>query len=151
MATEPQPQPTEQASFAVSPEELEAQRQELLDLEKSDPSVFQRVISDVAAGAKEAPGPVVRGTAKAVNEATSTAYGLARWVNDNIVDLGHLNFGKEAQGSGWKGVVTWSPGMGDQHPALFEDQNVPEKPKSVTGTIVNDLTQFAVGFAVAGK
>lgn len=150
MATEPQPQPTEQA-VAISPEELEAQRQELLDLEKSDPTIFQRVVSDVTAGAKEAPGQVVRGAAEAVNEATSTAFGLARWVNDNIVDLGHLDFGKEAQGSGWKGVVTWSPGMGGQYPALFEDQNLPEKPKSVTGGIVNDLTQFAVGFAVAGK
>src|SRR3954468_16105907 len=135
MATEPQPQPAEQASVALSPEELEAQRQELLDLEKSDPTIFQRVISDVTAGAKEAPGQVVRGAAEAVNEATSTAYGLARWVNDNIIDLGHLDFGKSAQGKGLPGIVTWSPGMGDQHPALFEDQNLPEKPKSVTGGI----------------
>src|SRR3954468_1635621 len=131
MATEPQPQPAEQASVALSPEELEAQRQELLDLEKSDPTIFQRVVSDVAAGAKEAPGQVVRGAAEAVNEATSTAYGLARWVNDNTADLAPLDFGRAAQGPAWKGVVTWSPGMGDQHPALFEDQNFPEKPKSV--------------------
>lgn len=144
-------QQTEHSSL-VSPDELEAMRQELLEIEKSDPSYFQSILSDVVGGVAELPGQIARGAAEAVNETTDAAYGLAKWVNDNVMDLGHLRMGAEATGGvGIQGVVQWHPGMGDQKPARFEDANLPAQPQTVTGGIINDVTQFAVGFLTAGR
>lgn len=153
-------------SVNLTPEELqyaEATRQALIEMEEKDPSIWDKVgavAGDIGGGLKEAPGQAVRGAQEALNQTSDTAFSMAKWLNDNIIDLGHLRFGSDAEdgtpfddkpGFGFGGVVSWAPGMPEENNLRFGEGAMPGRADTVTGGLVKDVSQFVTGFAMAGR
>lgn len=133
----------------LTPEQLAKAQAVLADFDETvekDPSFLSRVASDIGTGLTEAPGQIVRGAQEGVNAALKGTDAMARWLNENVIDLGQIKFGSEAS----NGVIGWAPGMPEQAPG-FKDSQMPAKAESVTGGFVNDVSQFLVGLGVAGK
>ncbi|CUA90940.1 hypothetical protein Ga0061061_1174 [Chelatococcus sambhunathii] len=130
----------------LTPEELqqaEALRQGFLEMEEKDPSWMERVsatagavASDVGTGLKEAVPQAVRGAQEGLNAMSDATFSVADWLNKNVIDLDKLVLGREAP---------------NENALRFSDGAMPAEPESVTGTIVNDVTQFLVGMGVAGR
>ena len=112
------------------------------------PSTASKVASDIGTGLTEAPAQALRGAEKAVNEASDAAYGLGDWLNDHVVDLGSVEFGKNSS-NGW---VSWHRGMPvDGNTAKIPEAVIPGEAKSVTGGLVEGVSQFTTGMLVAGR
>lgn len=104
------------------------------------------------ANLKEIVPQMGRGLQEGANAATDGAYKLATWLNDNIVDLGHIQVGADAKGVGPDGWLTWAPGMGNVKPSQFaEEDMVAPEPKTIGGQIANDAAQLGVGLIGYGK
>jgi len=136
-------------------QQWEVLRQALLQDKDKDPTFWETagaVASDIGGGLAEAPGQIVRGAQEAVNEVSDTTFSIGKWLNDNIMDLGHLKFGGDAKGgSGPEGWVQWHPGMPGENSAKFGEGAMPDQPGTVTGGFINDVSQFMTGFAMAGR
>jgi len=140
----------------LTPEDLlqaEKTRLELQKLMEQDPSMLESVGSGIVEGAKEAPFQAARGVQEGMNEVSDTSFSIAKWLNDNVIDLGHLKFGGDAKGgAGPEGFVQWFPGMPEQNNLKFgEDTLVGEAPKTVIGNLTNDIAQFVGGYATLGR
>ena len=118
-------------------EELEALGQELDALEKEDPSFFEQAADLAGKVGKDVAGAVtsgevitqpIRGAQEAVNETADLAYAGVR------------------ETARWLGYE-----LDPENPVRFPDQWMPGKAETVTGNLINDVSQFAVGFVGAGK
>lgn len=133
----------------LTPEQLKQAQAVLADFDdtmEKDPSFLSRVASDIGTGLKEAPGQIVRGAQEGLNAALSGTDAMARWLNENVIDLGQIKFGSEAS----NGVIGWAPGMPEKAPG-FKEEQMPAKAESVTGGFINDVSQFLLGLGVAGR
>ena len=116
--------------------------------ELAGPSTASKVASDIGTGIKEAPAQALRGAEQAVNETSQAAYGVADWLNDHVMDLGSVEFGK-ASSNGW---VSWHRGMPhDGNTVKVPDAVIPGEAKSVTGGLVSGVSQFTTGMLLAGR
>ena len=106
-----------------------------------------RVARDLGIGLTETPQAVARGAMRAGNETSDTAFSAARWMNENVADLGSVGFGREP-GKGFS--IRWQKGMPDQN-AVKVDSLLPPEPTTTTGNIVEGVAQFATGYALAGR
>jgi hypothetical protein len=133
---------------ALTPEQLahiERVRAEMAEADKTDPGWMDRIGSavgavggDLATGAKEALPQIVRGGQEALNAMSGGTHAMARWLNDNVLNLDGVAAGL---GIGGDGTNTLKFGEGA----------MPARPESVTGTLVNDVSQFVAGLGFAGK
>jgi hypothetical protein len=131
-----------------TPEQLahiESLRAEMADADNTDPGWMDRIGSalgaiggDLATCAKESLPQIVRGGQEAVNALSDGTHAMARWLNENVLNLDGL---AAKAGIGGDGTNTLKFGEGA----------MPAKPESITGTLINDVTQFVAGLGVAGK
>lgn len=148
----------------LTPEDLqalEATRQGVLKMREENPSLFETVKTEVVEGAKEAPFQAVRGMQEAANEVSDASFSVAKWLNDNIMDLGHIRIGKNAtggtpfddkEGFGFEGFISWNPGMPMENALKFSERTlVGSEPKTYVGAAVNDVAQFIGPFALVGR
>ncbi|MBE7185479.1 MAG: hypothetical protein INR68_13870 [Methylobacterium mesophilicum] len=146
-AAQQSPGQSQTPSAGLSPDELqrlEALRQELA---ADEPSTAGAIAGDIGTGLKEAPGQMIRGAAQAINETSNTTYGMAEWLNDNVMDLGTIRLGSDSA-NGW---VDWVPGMPDQNNLKVPEAVIPGEAASNTGKLVEGVSQFATGFVIAGR
>lgn len=130
----------------LTPEELqqaEALRQEFLAMEEADPSWLERasstvgaVASDVGTGLKEAVPQVLRGAQQGLNSMSDVTYGIATWLNENVIDLDSAILGTKAP---------------ETNNLKFGEGLMPSKPESITGTLVGGVSQFLTGFVTGGR
>jgi len=105
------------------------------------PSLLNRagdVVADIGEGIMEAPGQVLGGVRDAVQEMNESAFSLAGWLNENVADLGQLDFSNGIQ---------WKPGMPAKAPELPEVDDA----ESTTGNLVRGVSQFLTAFIPAAK
>jgi len=150
----------------LTPEELQqwqAVRQALLQAEEDDPGFWDKakaVASDIGGGLAESHKAVGRGVIEAINETSDTTFSLAKWLNDNVIDLGHIKFGSDAEsgtpfddraGFGIGGVVSWAPGMPEQNNLRVPESLTPDAAQTATGKFIQGTAQFVTGMAMAGR
>lgn len=103
------------------------------------------VVKDVAMGATvEAPRAMAHGAISAVNEGVQSIYQIGDWLrSNNIGPKGYLEF------FGPDGLVSWKSGdvPADKVPQL---PNMDE-PRSTTGRVLSDLSQWVTGMVLTGK
>lgn len=131
----------------LTPEELqkaEALRQGFLEMEEADPSWMERVsstvgevASDVGTGLKEAVPQVLRGAQQGLNSMSDVTFGIANWLNKNVIDLDKAILGTDAPT--------------ETNNLKFSESLMPAKPESVTGTLVGGVSQFLTGFVTGGR
>lgn len=105
------------------------------------PSLLDRagdVLSDIGEGVLEAPGQVVGGVRDAVQEMNASAFSLAGWLNENVADLGQIDF---SNGFEWKSGM---PARAPELPKVGEAD-------STTGGLVRGVSQFLTAFIPAAK
>ena len=103
------------------------------------------VVKDVAMGATvEAPRAMAHGAISAVNEGVQSIYQIGDWLRtNNIGPKGYLEF------FGPDGLVSWKSGdvPADKVPQL---PNMDE-PRSTTGRVLSDLSQWITAMVLTGK
>jgi hypothetical protein len=98
-----------------------------------------------------------RGVAEGLNAVDEGAQKIGQWLNDNVVDLGHLEWGTGSEGWGPDNWLTWSPGTykgdngGAEAKPAIPDSALPAKPSTAVGQLTNDAAQLGVGLLGAGK
>jgi hypothetical protein len=108
---------------------------EIAEGEEPEPTegLFKRFVGDIARGTiGEGPRAIVSGATKGLNEMAQTIDDAAQWLNKNVASLPQTE----------KKFKVPQPKFG-------VDQA--ESPKSTTGNLIEDVTQFLVGFGAAGK
>ena len=127
----------------LTPEELayaERQQKEYEAFVERDPTFserFEATLGDIGTGLKEAPAQILRGAQEGLNAASDASHGIAEWLNKNVINL--------------DGVANAIGVTEDKNHLRFSDGAMPAKPASVTGTLVNDVSQFVTGFVTAGR
>jgi hypothetical protein len=109
---------------------------------------------DVALGVVEAPLQALGGAEDAVNEASDTAFSVAGWLNDNVVDLGSVSIFEKPEGDATEiipGALYWKSGMPEKNQLKIPEGAIPDEAESTTGGVVRGISQFLTGFAVGGK
>jgi hypothetical protein len=126
------------AAFAETEQPIETQQQPIIDKQPDVPQIpkeglFKRFVKDVARGTiGEGGRAIVSGATKGINEMLDIVDDTAQWLNENIVELPQTE----------KKFTLPQPTFG---------VDKAESPKSVTGNIIEDITQFLSGFGVAGR
>jgi hypothetical protein len=126
------------AAFAEEEQPIQTQQQPIIDEQLDVPQIpkeglFKRFVKDVARGTiGEGGRAIVSGATKGINEMLDIVDDTAQWLNENVVELPQTE----------KKFTLPQPTFG---------VDKAESPKSVTGNIIEDITQFLTGFGVAGK
>lgn len=110
-------------------------------------STLGRVASDIGKGITEAPGAVLRGAEEAVNQTSNAAKAAGDYLNENVADLGQIKFGHDQNGF----HVSYDHGTPKENVLQVPDAVTPAAPESVTGNIVQGVSQFTTGMLGAGK
>lgn len=115
------------------------------------PNMAQRVASDVGTGIKEAPGQTIRGIEKAANATSGAAFDAANWLNTHIVDFGSVTYDRHGSVNPMKWSLGYSAGMPDANDLQIPDKAIPGPAESVTGGLVEGVSQFTAGMLGAGR
>ena len=95
--------------------------------------LLKRFAKDITRGiVAEGPRSIISGATKGINELAQNVDDLAQFLNENVVKLPQTE----------KKFKVPQPTFGIEEA---------ESPKSVTGNLIEDITQFLTGFGVAGK
>ncbi len=124
------------------------------NIEKAGGVTALGAVKDLGRGVVEAPLQTVGGMADAVNEASDTAFSVAGWLNDNVVDLGSVSVFEKPEGDATEvipNVLYWKGGMPKENALKIPEGVIPDDAESVTGGAVRGVSQFLTGFAVGGK
>jgi hypothetical protein len=117
-------------------------------------SIAGTVARNIAGGLAESPAQIAGGAMDAVNAASNSAFSLAEWLNENVVDLGNLTIldtPREGAVEIIPGVLYWQPGMPDGNDLQIPDSLRPDAGDTFTGNAIRSATQFMVGYAIGGK
>ena len=95
---------------------------------------------DIAKGVfKEGPRAAVSGVAKGINEIAETIDDVAMWLDENVLNLPETE----------KKFKLPTPKFGNK--TLTGEDDRQDSPTTVTGNLIEDVTQFLTGFGVANK
>ena len=95
---------------------------------------------DIAKGVfKEGPRAAVSGVAKGINEIAETIDDVAMWLDENVLNLPETE----------KKFKLPTPKFGNK--TLTGEDGRQDSPTTVTGNLIEDVTQFLTGFGVANK
>lgn len=106
-------------------------------------SLIERALSDIGNGLLEAPGQVVRGAQEAVNEVSDMTAAAGSWLNENVADLGSIEIGMDG--------VSWKQGTPSENDLTIPEAAMPAEPETVTGGLVNNISQFVAGMWMGGR
>ena len=106
-------------------------------------AVAGSVISDIGRGVTEAPRAVLKGVRDALQETVDLTKSLSDWMDENV---GTITIGSE-------GINAYSPSEVKEKGPAKGVPDLPDirKPETVTGNMVEGISQFLTGFAGAGK
>ena len=102
------------------------------------------VVKDVGRGLTQTPRAIVQGAGEAVRQVAKATDSLATWLNDNVANL-TIPIPRTGVDAIDNMLANPSKAIGDAIPALGD------KPDTVTGGLVHDVSQFLTGMAMGGK
>ena len=106
-------------------------------------------VKDVGQGVIEAVPAALRGASKAVQELDRAAFDAGNWLNENVVDLGRIEITK----NGVKWVRDGKSNSWENEAAIAKplEAVTPAAAKSVTGGMVEGVSQFLTSYVIGGR
>lgn len=106
-------------------------------------------VKDVGQGVIEAVPAALRGASKAVQELDRAAFDAGNWLNENVADLGRIEITK----NGVKWVRDGKSNSWENEAAIAKplEAVTPAAAKSVTGGMVEGVSQFLTSYVIGGR